>query len=506
MTLSVDVSMLKDSRGRRWDLTSPADRQWILDNGFEMDLPVNDRISGHPLVVYFSDFTSLFAMHQDKWDEMTKPSLVFNFFIPTSGWLEVDSYGRFSPNWRLREQQVDFLLSYFEHWEHLNQYNLVIGFCDESPVLDEIIEQIYDCMNLYHIPKDQVKLMGHNFSAQKDINDFCLERKENPIKYVIRWHMSGHMDYKRQERIADRDKLTDELTYNEAGVTFKYTRQYPISFLNRRPSMSRACLLWGLYVNGITAKKIPTISAFPPLKYHGAGKTDDKWEDRVITHDYMGHTLQKFQPELLSTLNNESLDDFKDKMRVGKSVPGDYEYIGAEESQNIPYENEFYVWLTCETTADIDKPNLFFTEKMLKPMVQGQGLLVFAQKHYLQRFKKLGFYTLGEEFDIDETYDDVDNDVERMKRVIQEAVKLCNTEPNVLYERWLSAKNKIRKNRMRIYSQLTNIKGNYTENLVKHLCSELEKPYDRDEILAFNINDELKKYRKFTNFNQFKDN
>ena len=80
------------------------------------------------------------------------PSLVFNFFIPTSGWNEVDRFGRFFRKLRLREQQVDSL-SYFEHWEQLKEYNLVIGFCDESPVLDEIVEQIYDCMNLYNIQR-----------------------------------------------------------------------------------------------------------------------------------------------------------------------------------------------------------------------------------------------------------------------------------------------------------------------------------------------------------------
>ena len=38
------------------------------------------------------------------------PSLVFNFFIPTSGWNEIDRFGRFSVNWRLREQQVDSIV------------------------------------------------------------------------------------------------------------------------------------------------------------------------------------------------------------------------------------------------------------------------------------------------------------------------------------------------------------------------------------------------------------
>ena len=109
MSLTVDVTSLKSSRGERFDLTNPSDREHILNNGLELDIPVNDRISGHPLVLYFQDFGTLFSMYKDTWDDTAKPSLVFNFFIPTSGWNEIDRFGRFSANWRLREQQVDSL-------------------------------------------------------------------------------------------------------------------------------------------------------------------------------------------------------------------------------------------------------------------------------------------------------------------------------------------------------------------------------------------------------------
>ena len=36
--------------------------------------------------------------------------------------------------------------------------------------------------------------------------------------------------------------------------------------------MARTALLWGLYANGIYAKDMPTISAFPPLKFFKQGK------------------------------------------------------------------------------------------------------------------------------------------------------------------------------------------------------------------------------------------
>ena len=505
MSLTVDVISLKSSRGERFDLTNPSDREHILNNGLELDIPVNDRISGHPLVLYFQDFGTLFSMYKDTWDDTAKPSLVFNFFIPTSGWNEIDRFGRFSANWRLREQQVDFLLSYFEHWEQLKEYNLVIGFCDESPVLDEIVEQIYDCMNLYNIPKDSVMIMGHNFLGQNTINALCQERKELPIKYVVRWHMTGHMDYKKIERHATHFKQGGTFEYIDNN-NWQYRRKYPISFLNRRPTMARTALLWGLYANGIYAKDMPTISAFPPLKFFKQGNTSTDWADQVVHIEYMGHVLQRFQTNLLDTLNPTSMDEFKDKMRVGKTIPGDYEFIGDIESQNVPFENNFYVWLTCETAGDLDQPNLFITEKVLKPFNNGQGLILFSQPGFLQKVKQLGYHTLGEEFGINEDYDDVEDNEERMKRVLAETVKICNLDPEELYERWLSTKSKVIENQKRIYLSLTNIKFNYTENLVKHFTNEIQKPYNRHELLEYDVDNELKIYKNFTNFDVFINN
>ena len=91
-------------------------------------------------------------------------------------------------------------------------------------------------------------------------------------------------------------------------------------------------MLWGLYANGIYAKDMPTISAFPPLKFFKQGNTSTDWADPGCTHRIYGDTFQRFQTNLLDTLNPTSMDEFKDKMRVGKTIPRDYEFIGDIES------------------------------------------------------------------------------------------------------------------------------------------------------------------------------
>jgi len=93
-----------------------------------------------------------------------------------------------------------------------------------------------------------------------------------------------------------------------------------------------------------------------------------------------------------------------------------------------------------------------------------------------------------------------------MKRVLAETVKICNLDPEELYERWLSTKSKVIENQKRIYLSLTNIKFNYTENLVKHFTNEIQKPYNRHELLEYDVDNELKIYKNFTNFDVFINN
>jgi|TARA_B110000908_G_scaffold154605_1_gene192071 hypothetical protein len=500
--LTVNIHNLKCTDGNTYDLTSPLQLAKLQASGFSLASPKNDRVTEHPLVLFFNDFNTIFAEFKAEW-KSDVPVLVWNMFVPTSGWMETDEFGRYAPNFKLREQQVDFLLSYFESWIDLPHHNLVIGFCDESPFLQEIIEQVYDCMNLYSISKDRVFFMGHNFTGQDDINKFAQERKELPIKYITRWHMTGHMDFTHLESIAYRHG-PQQFEYNTKTINWDVQRHNKLSFLNRRPSWTRSAMLWGMWDAGI--RSISTISAFPPLRYFNAGTTEDDWEDQIVHWEYMGHVLQKYQPHLLDGMNEDAVKRFKKDMRVGKSIPGDNEHIGDVESQHIPSKNEFYVWVTCETVGDFDEPNMFITEKVLKPMVNGHALILFSQKDFLQKFKKLGYKTLGNHFGIDESYDSIIDDSERMTAVLKQVERIARMNLDELHQCWVNAKDDIIMNRKRMYLTLTNMRENYTENLVHHIVKEISSPYNKEQLLAYDVVKELKKYRNFSDFSVWMDN
>ena len=58
-------------------------------------------------------------------------------------------------------------------------------------------------------------------------------------------------------------------------------------------------------------------------------------------------------------------EKFKKEYRLGQSLPGDHAYIGAIESKYAPHMENSYLWYTCETVADHENVNTFYTEKVL---------------------------------------------------------------------------------------------------------------------------------------------
>ena len=513
MSLTVDITALPDNRGGYIDLTNPTDLKKIQQDGFIMDLPKNDQMGvTHPLIHYFSGLNNLFIEYKDLWfkEDEHDPVLYFEFFMPTSGWGEIDDNGYFEQHWRLREQQVDFLLSYFEHWDVMKRYKLLIGFFDESPQLEQLLEQVYAVLNLYQIPKDRFYFIGHNFDAQETINRWCEEQQEQPIKYIVKWQMTGHVDWTQIESIArqviDGDNITIKMKPNHMWDQYRHQPKPKVfTFLNRRPTESRIAMLYALYDNEVY--NLPNIiSAFPPLRFYGDNKTSENHARRAFSEGYLDMIIHKHLPHLAPFFDTERYEDWFAKMKVGKTLPGDFEYIGDVESQNIPFNQQSYIWLTCETVGDMEDTNTFFTEKVLKPMVNDQALVVFAQPGFVRKFKALGFHTCAKELGIDESYDSIENPQKRLYEVAKQISKISRMDLNELNKRWIECKPLMDENKKRVFSMLTNLKDNFNDALIKHVIKEVHDPFDLDTIKSTRTLAELKRYKNFMNLSYFEDN
>ena len=87
-----------------------------------------------------------------------------------------------------------------------------------------------------------------------------------------------------------------------------------------------------------------------------------------------------------------------------------------------------------------------------------------------------------------------------------ELSKLCQVPLLEMHERWLTARDKIIENRKRMACQLTNIDGNYWDNLCKFTNSKIKEQYDADKLREQTTEDVFKVYQNMFYLEQFVDN
>jgi hypothetical protein len=432
-------------------------------------------------------------------------------FIPSTGFGHIDDFGRFGLSWALQDPQVEFLIGVLDHWEEMGKPTIVIDFFDESPNLRECVIQLYDLFRLYGVHVKHLKLVGHNFEGQPYINALAKELGELPIEYIVEWDMHGHLNTEEVERFNnpdyDRGKPLQYVDKNDWDTI----RPNSVTFLNRRPDAARTTLAWLLYKEDY-ARYDTVTSMYPPLLYHMKGVQDPSQNPKNwITKGFIEGELYKHGFECYIDVTDEDVDDFKEKFRVGESLEDDFDYIGGAESKYIPYNNSSYVWLACETTALMrdNTFNTFITEKTLKPMYTGQALVVFGSPFFISKVKHLGFHTLAEEFEIDESYDSMANPVERATAISKEIKKLLVTPPEELHRRWLLAKDKIIENQIRILSMMSQMTDNFFHHKNQYVFDKMMKDpehYNADELLKFRTRDVLELYKNFSNINFLNDN
>jgi hypothetical protein len=88
-----------------------------------------------------------------------------------------------------------------------------------------------------------------------------------------------------------------------------------------------------------------------------------------------------------------------------------------------PYINSYFS-LVSETVFDI--PYSFRTEKIWKPIVMGHPWITIANRGFYRDLRNLGFQTYGHL--IDESFDMIDNNEERMDRIVDVVKDLCRRD------------------------------------------------------------------------------
>ena len=464
-------------------------------------------IVGHPLIGFFANMP--FSKRIGQFGFKNHVAKV-GFFLPTSGFGDFDDRGIYSINWKLREVQVDFLLEFYDHWDEMNRPALILDFFDESPELRDIIIQICHILQIYEIPRNKFFITGHNLNGQNYCNSITEELGEEPIHYIPAWDMVGHMATAKFEKFHDGNTGQNGYLKFKDSNDWDTVRPGTITFLNRRPDIARTLLCWELYKNDYWQYQTVT-SFYPPLQYFNVGTAPSNHNpDFWMTGQYLQNEMiregcQGWLDREGGSISDELAADFREKMKAGKSLEDDHDFIGGVESQYIPFEDSTYVWLTCESNAlysePAEKANLFITEKSLKPLYLGLATIIFSWQGFVQRFKRMGFHTLAEEFGIDESYDDIVDSQYRMEAIAKEVHKIQQKTPEQLHQCRLAAKPKILENQERMAAMLTNWGNNYYINLNAWIVHTIDGLIDDPNAT---ITDDI--YEIFKNFYRVSDN
>lgn len=93
----------------------------------------------------------------------------------------------------------------------------------------------------------------------------------------------------------------------------------------------------------------------------------------------------------------------------------------------VPIEvyNRTHYSIVTETNYSNDFT--FYTEKIVKPILAKRLFVVIAGKNYLKNLQTLGFKTFNEV--IDESYDNIDDDIQRWNLALDQIKNLCNLSP-----------------------------------------------------------------------------
>lgn len=101
------------------------------------------------------------------------------------------------------------------------------------------------------------------------------------------------------------------------------------------------------------------------------------------------------------------------------------------------YDNSYFSLVTetfffeGSSTSFWDETSIFFSEKIFKPIACGHPFILVSRPNSLTYLKKLGYKTFHPY--IDETYDSIENDEERLLAIVNEVDRLCKQTP----EQWL---------------------------------------------------------------------
>lgn len=176
--------------------------------------------------------------------------------------------------------------------------------------------------------------------------------------------------------------------------------------------------------------------------------------DRLIKQNHLSQSLYSYHDRNVRLHPEYEIPAFKDKVYPRYGHDRDI----YEKPYNLSKFN-----IVSETSVD----ELFFTEKIWKPIIAKQLFIVHGKQYYLKHLKELGFKTYGDF--IDESYDNIESLEQRTDAI----VKLCDELKGTTHIELYANTQEIRE-----YNQKMFFSKEHLQNAIKKTINNLLKLID----------------------------
>jgi hypothetical protein len=297
-------------------------------------------------------------------------------------------------------------------------FYLHINFSTEGVFEEHLIVYLYELLKRYEIPANKVVFTISSVDIEEIHNKICLENNINERINVIYWGWSLRTKSLELKRIHNNieynfwDHVDNTSTIvKEDDVDMNRIRPHKFLFMNRRLRPQRIILLSLLGSEFINQNLV---------------SYDMKLFERENDLSFFSHHLKT---------SHLAINAFREFQNIFKSQRKTIDYDDLESVWGFNFENkepylDTYIHILSET--NFYETGLYLSEKTWKPIGHLQPFIMVNKPGALKELHRLGFKTFTPF--INESYDDIQNDTERMEFIYSEIMRLNSLSFEEIHE------------------------------------------------------------------------
>jgi len=281
--------------------------------------------------------------------------------------------------------------------------NVHLILCNSHEAFHDVVAEIYQRAVIeLAIPAHKILLLSESADILAEVKTVATRLQMAEIKTVY----TRIFEWNGRNRILNTSPLNEERINATNSTNLKNT-SFTKSFLNlnRRWRLHRPALVALLFANKLLDKG--HVSLAPVEGY----TWDSIWYGLTGSHNVEINTILKAHGADIRALPPMYLDTT------------DLITNRAEYSTKTRYlYNDSYFSVVSETNYYADTPGRFLSEKVFKPILMLHPFMMVSRPHSLKLLRELGYKTF--EPYIDESYDSIEDDSERLLVIVKEIKRL----------------------------------------------------------------------------------